>query len=258
LKEIPLYNKKKEIVAYTIVDDDKYDFLIQWRWRKAKDYVVRGERKDGKYKTIWMHRVIMDCPDGLEVDHIFGNKLDNRKEMLRICNHEENGKNLNKQKKQTSSIYKGVCSLKSRNKWSANIVHNDKQYWLGQFETELEAAKVYNIYARKYFGEFAMLNDIPEQNIIVNYRSYESQYKGVYLTQQSTWTARIWYNKKTISLGVYQNEEDAARAYNRIAYQCFGETTELNPVDNWENFELTKKKIYKKECFIPNTFKEVE
>lgn len=51
---------------------------------------------DGVKKYVRIHRVIMDCPEGLVVDHISGNTLDNRKSNLRICTHKENRKNINR------------------------------------------------------------------------------------------------------------------------------------------------------------------
>jgi hypothetical protein len=45
---------------------------------------------DDKFKTVYMHRLIMDCPEGKEVDHINGDTLDNRRENLRIVDKSEN------------------------------------------------------------------------------------------------------------------------------------------------------------------------
>lgn len=61
-KEIPLYNRKNEITYYTIVDNDMYDYLMQWKWRYANGYAIRGTReggRSGKYVSIRMHRVVL-------------------------------------------------------------------------------------------------------------------------------------------------------------------------------------------------------
>ena len=250
-KEIPLYNKKKEITSYTMVDDDNYDYLMQWKWRNAHGYAMRGERiggRDGRYVEYRIHRIVANCPDGKVVDHISGNTLDNRRCNLRICSAKDNSRNARKTMSKRSSQFKGVSYIKRGNKWSSCIRNEGKQYWLGQFGTELEAAKVYNINAKKYYGEFANLNNINEDAIEVHYSSYMLKYTGVHLTKQRTWTARVWYKGKMLSLGIYNNEDDAARAYNKITYKIKGSKATLNPVDNWEDFCITKTKVYKEEC----------
>lgn len=72
----------------TIVDDEDYDFLNQWKWSWLKNnwggYAVRGTRcrKEHRQNMIYMHRFIINTTKGMEVDHVNGNKLDNRKSNL--------------------------------------------------------------------------------------------------------------------------------------------------------------------------------
>lgn len=99
-----------------------------------------------------MHRVIMNPPVGMEVDHINRNKLDNRRSNLRICTHAENLANRIKPRNNTSG-YKGVVWNKSRSKWLAQITVKKRHIYLGQFDDIEEANEAYNLGFVKYYGK---------------------------------------------------------------------------------------------------------
>jgi hypothetical protein len=159
MKQIPL-NGKHGKGKFALVDDDDYEELMQYKWNSNPDgYAIRGVRIDGDYINIKMHRVIINCNKGLFVDHINHNKLDNRKDNLRACTLRQNAMN-SIPRNSCSSIYKGVSFHKVNKKWVAYININMKYTYLGSFNTELEAAKAYNISALKHFEQFAHLNKI--------------------------------------------------------------------------------------------------
>jgi len=108
-------------------------------------------------KRIYLHRFIMSPPSGSVVDHVNGDPLDNRKTNLRICSPAENAKNRSKNKISSSS-YKGVRWHKVTARWCAVIKSNGKQYWLGLFKNEKDAALAYDSAARRLHGEFAKTN----------------------------------------------------------------------------------------------------
>lgn len=114
-----------------------------------------------KKRKVFLHRIIMGVTNSnLQVDHINGNTLDNRKENLRICSHRQNVLNREKHKNNTSG-YKGVSINKNTSfPWKASIGVNKKRIYLGQFSTAEEAAKAYNEAALKYFGEYARINKL--------------------------------------------------------------------------------------------------
>jgi len=107
-----------------------------------------------------MHRLILNAPDGMQVDHVNEIGLDNRKSNLRICNQSENQRNRSKQKNNTSG-FKGVHWHVVDKRWMATIKVDKKKIHLGSFRNPIDAAKVYNSAAIKYHGEFANLNEIP-------------------------------------------------------------------------------------------------
>jgi hypothetical protein len=148
---------------YVLVDDEDFEFLSQWAWRKSHHgYAVRVQHLgyfDGvrRGKTVFMHRLINKTPDGLFTDHINGNKLDNRRENLRMATRTQNQGNRGKNKK-GSSVYRGVSFNKKSVKWQVHIKDGVRQRNLGHFDDEIEAAKAYDAAAVLYFGEFAKLN----------------------------------------------------------------------------------------------------
>jgi hypothetical protein len=128
---------------FALIDDTDYVLIKTYSWCCHKSsrknvgdiyYAATNVKVNNKYKTLHMHRLISKAPDGMDVDHINNNGLDNRRSNLKICSRSEN---LLKQRKQSgkSSKYVGV-SLHSCGKWD---VRYNKKY-LGIFNNEIEAS----------------------------------------------------------------------------------------------------------------------
>jgi len=97
----------------------------------------------------------------MEVDHINGDRLDNRRANLRIVTKQQNRQNIGKQShREMTSRYKGVVQHPKTLRWRAIVKTGGKQRHLGYFATEHEAALAYNTAARELFGEFARLNEV--------------------------------------------------------------------------------------------------
>ena len=148
---------------YVIIDEECLLFFLSRKWRYHKRLGVMTKVKQ---KTVYFHREIMECPDGMVVDHIDGDKLNNSFSNLRVCTQKQNVRN---RRVMSTNVhgYKGVFfdnrvnNLKNR--WICNIRCDGKNY-RKRFFTKIEAAKQYDIWALELFGEFAKLNfpkDIP-------------------------------------------------------------------------------------------------
>jgi hypothetical protein len=146
MKKIKLTRNK-----YALVDDEDYDELNQHKWYAHKTKNTSYVRR--RQKTIHMHRVIMNPPSHLHIDHIDGNGLNNQKENLRICTGTQNQGNSKIRKDNTSDI-KGVSWHKVNNKWVSHISINGKRKNLGYFSDKNEAKNAYTRAAKEHFGEF--------------------------------------------------------------------------------------------------------
>jgi len=155
--EFPIYSKKygEKIVS---IDDEDYDKIKDYKWHVSRDDYIdaRIKKEDGTFSTIGLHRLIMNAPKEMSVDHINHNPLNNEKVNLRICSHSDNLKNYSKPKDGKTSQYKGVCWDKNNNKFKAALSFNCKTVYIGLFDDEIIAAEAYNKKASELFGEFAL------------------------------------------------------------------------------------------------------
>lgn len=173
-----IYIKCKGETLTVLVDAEDYDFLSRhvWHLTGANCFYAgtffRSAKAEGRQNIILMHRMIMG--GWAYIDHINGNCLDNRKCNLRIATHQENGWNKGKAKGgrfgKFNSQYKGVSKHTTANgkvewrviiKTTAKGVRPAKFVRRGPFNSEIEAARVYNEEIVKLRGEFAWVNQIP-------------------------------------------------------------------------------------------------
>jgi hypothetical protein len=155
VKEIKLTKGK-----VALVDDEDYDYLMQWSWCAIKGkhtyYAERGAYVEGKHRCFLMHREIMKTPKGEQVDHIDGNGLNCQKYNMRNCSNTQNC--WNNKIRRSMWGYKGVYIRKENGTFRAYINVFKKRINLGTYATVEEAAHAYDKAAIKYFGEFANLN----------------------------------------------------------------------------------------------------
>lgn len=147
-----------------VVDTADYGLVSQYKWHAMKVphvddlwYATTNVYAGGRQARVYMHRLIMNAPKGVEVDHANHNGLDNRRENLRLASRSQNHGNMRKIRG-TTSRYKGVCWYKRNGKWGARIQPRSTFIHLGYFDSEEEAARAYDAAAIRYFGEFARLN----------------------------------------------------------------------------------------------------
>jgi hypothetical protein len=166
LKEIPVGSNH-----IALVDDEDYPKLRSFRWQAGKHkgrsatYAV-ARSTTGGYVGL-MHRMILNPPAGLLVDHINHDGLDNRRCNLRTATLSQNCANQQKQTNR-SSTYKGVTlhlqGGKNPHPWYSQLCKRTdgklKHRFLGSYTTEAEAAIAYNVAAIAEHGEYACVNNI--------------------------------------------------------------------------------------------------
>ena len=142
---IILYNNKSEPVAETLIDIEDIDKIKNSKWCKDKNNYVKNSNQE------YLHRVIME-ESNLFIDHINGNKLDNRKSNLRVCCNADNLKNRVKLPSNNTSGILGVRYREDRNKWYAEIQYNKQKINLGSYTEKDDAIKARLEAEIKYFG----------------------------------------------------------------------------------------------------------
>lgn len=167
--EIPL---TKGMITWISPEDAD---IAGWGWyakqagsKKYPAYYAMYSSSMGGIKTeyylqdlVWSRAFDADVPNGFLVDHVNGDKLDNRRTNLRLATKSQNEQNKRKRRSNTTSRYKGVVKMTNRKKcWRATLTMEGYNLHLGTFYTEEEAAIAYNEAAYKHFGEFALLNEI--------------------------------------------------------------------------------------------------
>ena len=155
------------------IDIEDIEKVEKFKWRvnicRGKKYAVRERKKEERVEgiklgtTISLHRFILGIHllGGFAVigDHKDGDGLNCHRWNLRACSTEENGRNRRICNRDKSSRYKGVYKMKNRpGYWQAYIKPGKKKKHLGTLDSELDAAKLYDVYAVKYFGVYANLN----------------------------------------------------------------------------------------------------
>lgn len=214
--------------AFTIVDEPISHAFGRWKWRvNATGYVYRcayGADTPSRQRTALLHREVIGAKRGQEVDHINGNKLDNRLCNLRFCDRSQNIRNTPK-RKSNSSGFTGVGRA-GKNFKAAIMVRGSWQH-LGVFSSPEIAARAYDVAAFAIDPEFAKLNfpdSLWDASQIAPYKlqnqNPNSGFRGV-LKRGDGWTAVFYSNGEKRRLGQFATAEEASAEYERayLAYQ---------------------------------------
>lgn len=141
--QIPLRARDGSVRAYAVIDADDEALVNQWRWHlHSGGYAVRNVNLGAdQYIKICLHRLLLGLVDGdgLQVDHINVDKLDNRRSNLRVVTHAQNMQN--HPGFGGTSAYRGVSWDKRDRKWRAYANVNGRKRWIGYFADELDAAQ---------------------------------------------------------------------------------------------------------------------
>ena len=150
MKTIPLTRGK-----VCVVDDGDYAELSKYKWHCTRQgYAGRNTLTDGARTVVLMHRILLNPPDGREVDHCSTNKIDNRRCNLRVATRAQNSANKGLTKSNTSGR-KGVWWDSLLKKWRAAIYTNGRRVYLGCFLKLEDAGTAYEGAAIHYHRNFA-------------------------------------------------------------------------------------------------------
>ena len=142
-----------------MVDDADFPQLSRYRWYlHPAGYAIRFEASNGSMRSYYMHRDVTGAPSGHEVDHVNRDKLDNRRENLRLCSRSQNNVNVVRASYPNSTGFRGVFYIEARGQWCAQIWANGRHLKLGRWRSPEDAARAYDSAARELHGEFAVLN----------------------------------------------------------------------------------------------------
>ena len=143
-----------------LIDETDASRVWNYKWYALFDrynwYAIRRVKKKGNWSHQSMHIFLMNPPQGVDIDHRDRNGLNNQRNNLRICTHQQNMRN-KRISVGNASGFKGVCWKPRIKKWIAQIRYG-KVLHLGCFEDKKEAARAYDSAAEKFFGEFALTN----------------------------------------------------------------------------------------------------
>ena len=133
--------------------DANFAYLAKDKW--ALTHYGYARRTTDKMP---MHRLLSGATNGQVIDHINGDRLDNRLSNIRLCTQADNSKN-QKIKSNNTSGYKGVYYDKKVRKFIARVKSNYRTHLAGSYKTSIEAARAYNKLALELHGDYARLND---------------------------------------------------------------------------------------------------
>jgi hypothetical protein len=149
-----------------LVDDDDFIRFNGFNWYLKDDgYVItdssKPRRKLGVSHKLKLHRLITACPEGMDVDHINGNKLDNRKANLRVCTRSENLFNQGVGGSAKHSKLKGAYYDNRPErclKWFSmiSIPNENRNKFLGSFTSAEEAHEAYKKASLELHGEYSV------------------------------------------------------------------------------------------------------
>lgn len=149
---VPVFGRDGELVAHALVDACDAEFIARWRWiLTTHGYAYRSLRIDGKQRTFRMHREVLGLTqaDTVEVDHRNHDRLDNRRGNLRLVPTRSAQMQNASAHRGSSSSHRGVSWRSDKQKWVAQVMVNGKQYYLGLYATEEEAAEAARLGRRR-------------------------------------------------------------------------------------------------------------
>jgi hypothetical protein len=131
-----------------LLDTDRVNQVKDFQWFRSKRQNPRGyveAHAKGTGKMVYMHRLLLDTPPGLDTDHVNRNGLCNKLENLRVATRSQNNLNRSKANSSSSTGVLGVVYRPKRKKYEANVFVNGVGHYCGQYRTVEEAVEARKI-----------------------------------------------------------------------------------------------------------------
>lgn len=262
-KEVPLRNKSGNIVAYALVSYHDYDKVMQRKWnmqcvqqsKKGLCYTLSTQNNE----SVRMHQYIMGAaPEGMVIDHINNNGLDNRRDNLRFVTFSQNTQNTQK-REGTTSRYKGVSYNKKLKRWRMQYGKNEYYKF---FDKEEAAARCYDKYVLIKFGEHARTNglvawhDVKDLNLQTEFLKEQPRKlpRGItYRTSTQSYRVEIMYNKKKYTSCYYKTLDEAIKELEVIQGKINNIKIQANKLHQESVIVRTKDGI----AFVPATNSDI-
>lgn len=245
---IPLV-KKKKVVGYAKVSPEDAVAVSELSWYvNVRGYGQTSQRLSSEQNL--MHRFIMielrnqpATPD-MYVDHINGDKLDNRRENLRFASAKQNAQNKLKQKTPATSKFLGVHFCKFQQKFISRVTIDNVVINLGVFDSEVEAAKARDCYILHQTGEIRHNLNFPElkeelqqQEPVVIERKADKKFRNV-TNKWSTFYACVISNKVKL-LDMHNKDEIVCAKAVDACIVKHGLKRKLNFPEDYPNYTPT-------------------
>ncbi len=191
-----------------------YHKRIMKKTIKKTGYFQLDLYQNGKHKTYHVHKLIAitflgECPEGYQINHKDGNKLNNNVSNLEYVTPRENSTHYCLKQK-SSSKYTGAKWCKKKQKWLACFTIGQKQYHLGYFDLEIDAHNKYQTCLKAHNNGQSIDQFILTQKPA----EFISEFKGVHwVKQRKKWKAAKTKNKERIHIGYFTSEIAAYNAY---------------------------------------------
>lgn len=130
-----------------------FNWYAAWHPGTRSFYAYTNQRVSSGFRTLNMHRLVLGLPEGVDVDHVAHETLDNRRPLLRISTHQQNCFNQRAPKHSRSGL-KGAQWDAQSGRWRSSIRVDGKTKHIGRFNTAEEAHAAYVEVATRTFGEF--------------------------------------------------------------------------------------------------------
>lgn len=243
--EIKLKGKKGEI---TLVSEEDYEMVSKYKWYINEGGYVQCTSDKSGYTLI--HRLIKNAKKNEVVDHINGNKVDNRRENLRLTVTELNNENKKISKNKISSKYKGVFKNKKCKKYHARTSIGGKNVLLGWFSNEKDAAEAFDMFIVHTKKDHVTLN-FPDKKkkylkrkFVMYDKKRSSNFIGVKKRKNTnTYISRIMHNNKDIYIKASTDPIICAKAYDKYIVDHNIPSKKLNFSEDYPNFCVNKIKI---------------